>query len=170
MQRGGLMIGQYIKKQQERLYAFRMTYNVGRAIMAEATTELTERAITSYELEARRPTTSGMLSVALAYGLSMDYVMGISDVPYTKASLRAAMQKYREDYGEGISVKRNVKYSNEALGNIIALKRFLNTKASRVSKETPTIQRLQKDLKTVVSTGRAVYRLQDAERETEMER
>ena len=137
-------------------------YDIGRATVAAGTGNLiTETAIRTYEQEARRPTGPGILAIALSYGLSTDWIFGVSDIPYTKSSIKVAVQKYKDDYNnENLGLRPDADYTLEAVGNILAIKRFLKVLSrDETNKDRGKGIRLRRDLKTVIETGRPVYEL-----------
>ena len=116
---------------QKRLYSLRkFVYGISCQELEVMTENLVSRsAVNNWEKGERLPYFDGMQIIASCFGVSMDWLCGISNIPYTEESVNNAKNIYLND-GEKtyrnytINKKSLDMYNLEVQANIIVLLRY----------------------------------------------
>ncbi len=150
----------------KRIVGFRKTYKMNQKQVAEATGGITARAIGLYEAEGRSPSGEKIFLLSSCFGMTADYLLGISNIPYTPQSIENAMERYKEEFGTSpirptlgksahiASATENI-YSLEVCANIITVRRILerSTLTERERKQ------FEQALSVMLRTGQECFHL-----------
>lgn len=139
---------------QERFKILKTTYKMSADEMAAVLTEASRQSVSAYENGTREPPIAALVSIATKFGISLDWLCGNSNEPYTENSVDNAEMRYYEGfrwnsgyietslfqnfnpfqpvYNEDAlqnysdPVKRHSFYTLEARANILVLLRYPN--------------------------------------------
>lgn len=119
--------------------------------------KINNKTAISYKRMLRNPGKNTMLAIATTFGVSMDWLFGFSNIPYTEESLQIATNEcYRK---QGINTNYdNEDWEPEAKANLIVLQQYLNLLETTGIKKDK-IAKIKKDIETIKETGTAIYQL-----------
>ena len=154
-------LDRYTYNQQMNVSILRKQYGFNRFLFAGITKYISVRSVESYENKERIPSTASLLTISLSFGVSLDWLYGLSDIQYTRKSVMNAQFEYEQEFGETINLKMNVKYTLESLANIIVIKRAIKVlqdkNNTKMKDEISYLMTLEKRLESVMDTGKPEY-------------
>ena len=154
-------LDRYTYNQQMNVSILRKQYGFNRFLFAGITKYISVRSVESYENKERIPSTASLLTISLSFGVSLDWLYGLSDIQYTRKSVMNAQFEYEQEFGETINLKMNVKYTLESLANIIVIKRAIKVlqdkNNAKMKDEISYLMTLEKRLESVMDTGKPEY-------------
>ena len=120
-------------------------------------TKINHKTADTYKKMLRNPSKNTMLAIATTFGVSMDWLFGFTNIPYTEESLQIASNEcYRK---QGINTNYdNEDWEPEAKANLIILQQYLNLLETTGIKKNK-VEKIKKDIETIKETGTAIYQL-----------
>lgn len=154
----------YLNKVRTRIKQLVELYQTKQKEIAIGTNELTEQMICYYMNSKRNVTGRSLIILSLAYGISTDWILGLTEKPYTEESIKNAEEQYKKEFPE-IEYNPKIKYNLEARANIITLSRLIYYKKQK-NIMTLKLKILENNLKYTLETGIPSYEITKNKRRT----
>ena len=122
-------------------------------------TKINNNTIKSYNNLQRIPETLTILSITTTFGISVDWLYGITNKPYTEESIRLAENQCYMKFRVTIPYKQNTQYSLEARANLIVLRQYEQILKETIRKTT-RLKKIQKEIEEIAETGNPKYKLE----------
>lgn len=121
-------------------------------------TKINHKTIYTYKNMTRNPENRTFLAIATTFGLSLDWIYGISHEPYTRESIKKAENYCYVKFQETIPYKPNVNYTLEAKANLIVLQQYKHILEETKYKRAK-LEQTQEEITKIAETGNAIYKL-----------
>lgn len=179
---------EHIKKTQlqNNIKLLRNTYKMTCSDVSHMENNIRRPTLQSWEQATRIPTCDNLLVYAITFGISIDWLYGISKTPYTLQSIDCAEKTYYKSiknawntdtintklFDDSISkikfiqnslenycnhtIRKN-KYSPEARANILVLYKFSTSIAMNFQKKNKKYKQIIEDMISIINTTHPIY-------------
>ena len=146
----------YLNKVRSRIKQLVELYQTKQKEIAIGTNELTEQIICYYMNSKRNITGRSLIILSLAYGISTDWILGLTEKPYTEESIRIAENESYMKFQTTIPYKPGIQYSLEARANLIILQQYSNVIKDNTRK-TNKMKIINQNIQEIAESGIPKY-------------
>lgn len=143
---------------KERIQKLINLYNLKNTEIAKLT-KTDKNTIKSYLQSDRFPTTKTVLAFATTFGISLDWLYGITDTPYTKETIKIAENECYMKFQITVPYRPNTEYSLEARANLIILQQYRHI-IKNSERKSNKVKTISETIEKIAQSGNPVYTLE----------
>ena len=143
---------------KERIKKLTNLYNFNIHEIAKMT-KTNEHTIKSYFNSQRIPSTKTILAFATTFGISLDWLYGITDTPYTKETIKIAENECYMKFQITVPYRPNTEYSLEARANLIILQQYRHI-LQNAERKNSKLKTISETIEKIAQSGIPVYTLE----------
>lgn len=119
-------------------------------------TKVNQNSIDAYRYSRRIPKIKTAIAIATTFGISLDWLYGFTDMPYTEESIRIAENESYMKFQTTIPYKPGIQYSLEARANLIILQQYSNVIKDNTRK-TNKMKIINQNIQEIAESGIPKY-------------